>query len=1191
MNPLIQPILDQIIIKKSFINNYPKPGVVFLNIDYLLNDPVSRKMVSDAVLSVINPLSFDLVAGIASRGYIFSGMIANHFANVGEQLIQKVKSKDDPHFIQINTKTEYSSDALQVLKNTVQKGKKYLLTDDLIATGGSIMTAIKLIRECGGLVDKVFVMTELLDFGAREQLKKEGVELVSLLQFSNQDLQKLLLIQDCYAESPSTSLSYKLSHYEKGEQILLQTNKTSSLTVHLASQSSVKKEAAQLALSGMFDPLSIELVEHDAKSGVNSQPFGYEETLRGANNRIESIKDRIDNLNTSILVSMENGLRYSTSDNCYYDFVQIIVKKGDKTVSYIQDCCLVPTEIVNAISRNKDNCFQETWGDVAKRMGLAKEANNPHQEACFGGISRSQHLFQTLCKALGTLKENMIEQTKSEIETKRLSFSTLFHITGQASYSLFALFQKALQYLVQALSQVFKQLIGQKEPEIERQQFNITRLVNLNHNKAKDNYAKKGILFAPSLESMTSKTINLYNQGCPVNAWNIPPEKVKRTNFKIFSTGDAFSILSPEVEVNGGNITIHVGVEHEHYSPLVLLQEALQLCRCTYEHGAREIIIALPEQFHPALYPNDFNLLLLDLFKASGANKVYFYDKNYQGNLDITTSKAIIPLTVSQHTVPKDYQLSKNDLAAYLHIANLHQANKTERNLDTQAMHFMRKNYLSRAWSKFARTETNLVEQLCDKNIPSKIDIPTLKAQPHVLLCCSANKALAEKIANDLRVHGESVKVYQIDGKAEKALIPEEAEICGSVVSIVQSTRPNPDNLDESQEYQINGASSYFFEAAMIARQAHLRGAKQINLINPYQFSARSDKAEDNPKGKTGAYVQQNALLLEAAGVNHVTTAECHDTHTMSGSYTGKNIRGSAVSALSVMSTRIAGEWLADPNRPLKGQLRLVTPDAGAAKRTKELTQQLQAILGKKLSESRILGDKQRDSHQDDSALINSLNSGDVGINAEDKYLITDDETATGNTLCQAILNLKKSGAKDISVIIVHNNMPLDWLLRQLCLAKFLYLGVNDLHFSDTQEMGTLAKNYEDLINGYALKAKLSPQEIEKQILTWFKENIAEHFSDKSNDYLKKEFEQFKSTFNQFKDRIKVHSLASEFAKQVRTMPYVATPILREPNKDTSNYTSKGSLLFFPSQAKKSRCERDLLENNETMAYKSGLGH
>ena len=461
------------------------------------------------------------------------------------------------------------------------------------------------------------------------------------------------------------------------------------------------------------------------------------------------------------------------------------------------------------------------------------------------------------------------------------------------------------------------------------------------------------------------------------------------------------------------------------------------------------------------------------------------------------------------------------------------------------------------------------------------------------MLCCSANRPLAEKIAADLRLQGEFVKVYPIQGKGEEASIPHDAELCGAVVTIVQSTRPNPDNIEESQEYQINGASSYFFEAAMIARQAHLRGAEQINLMNPYQFSARSDKAEDNPKGKTGAYVQQNGLLLEASGVNLVITAECHDTHTLSGSYSGKNIKGSAVPALTILSTKIATDWLADPSHPIQGQLRLVTPDAGAMKRTKELTLQLQAILGKKLCESRVLGDKQRDSHQDDSALINSLNTGAIGINAEDKYLITDDETATGNTLCQAITNLKRGGAKDISVIVVHNNMPLDWLVRQLCLARFLHLGVNDLHFSDTQEMGTMAKSYDDLIHSYALKSHLTPLEVEQQVVEWFHKNISESDSDKTEAHVAQELSHFKSIFSQLHSKISIHSLAHEFAKLVSTKTYEDRPVEQHsqgkvdltPSSTESIYASKGSLLFFPSSSSRPE-QRNILPQQDSLVVR-----
>ena len=1123
MNQLIQ----QLIIKRALSNNYPKPGIVFLNMDPLFNEPWCKNMVVEAVCSAIRSQSFDSVAGIASRGYVFSGIIANHFTHIGEQFIQKVKTKNDPHFVQLDTTTEYSSDALQVLKNTIQKGKTYLLTDDLIATGGSVIAAIKLIRQCGGLVHTVFVMTELLDFAARNKLQAEGVELVSLLQFSNQDLQKLLVLQDCYAGRAHVPISYKLTHYAQGEQQLIQSLNASNLTVHLASQSAVKKEAAHLACTGMFAPLSIDFQEYAAQSGVNSQPLGDEETAKGANNRIEWLRDKTAYKDNSIQIAMENGIRYQEEDQSYYDFVHVIVKKGDKTCIHTQNCCKVPTDIINAIARNEDNRFKETWGETAKRLGIAKEANNPQQEACFGGVSRKQHLFNALCTTLGQFKAQVMQDSIA------------------AAVEL---------------------------------QHSIKRTITLKENATTELYAKKGILFKATSDTVPRRTIDLYNQGFRVNDCTNKERTVKNNDFKIFSTGDAFALLAPELEVRGARISIHVGVKHEFYSPLVLLHEALQLSRCVYEQGADELIIALPEQFHPLLYANDFNLLLLDLFQASGANRLYFYDKNYKGLWDEKNSNDVLLLTVGQQANPAQYQISKNDLSTYLHLPIISHTDAINR--DRQVAHFMRKDYLNKAWLQMEQGQTNIVAHLFGHHLPARLEIPSVKAKPQIILCCSANKPLAEQIAAELRAHGQEVNICSVANSGDKVRIPNELDLCGSEVTIVQSTRPNPDNVRAVQEYQINGASAYFFEALLIARQAHLRGAKQINLINPYQFSARSDKAENNSKGKTGAYVQHNAMLLEAAGVNHVITAECHDAHTLSGSYTRQTMKGSAVAALSLISLQIANDWLANPHKRMNGQLRLVSPDTGATKRTNELSMQLHAILGEQLCASRILGEKQRDSHQDNSAQITSLNSGAVDINARDKYLITDDETATGSTLCQAIINLKKNGAQDISVVVVHNNMPLDWLQRQLCLARFLYLGVTDLHFCDTQEMGTLATSYADLIYRYASIAKLSLNEVEQQVVLWFKQNSMTHCFATSDERLSQELKLFKATCAHFATRIKVHSLAHEFAAKItsKCTPQVLTEIKKAEvtlsASSVNTYSaSKGSLLFFPAVKPAERAE------------------
>lgn len=942
-----QNLLNHLIAKKSFLKDYPKPGVTFVAIDPVLQDSQSRKLLSDAISTAIQPFAFDYVAGIAARGYIFSSLIAEQSLNQtnpkGEQLIQKVKVKDDKRFIQMATTTEYSSDELQILKGTVQRNKNYLLADDLIATGGSVITAIQLIRDSGGVVDKVFVMTELVDLGARKKLKKLDVELVSLFQFTEEDLKKLLILQEACQTTP---IEYQLSQY--------QGIVTPPLTVHLASKSAVKNLAVERAIQDALHPSVLKMLEHDAPSYVSNQPLGYEETAKGAANRLAAMHKEVKEKN-ALLISVENGIRYSEEEDTFYDFVHVMIEKDGTLSQAKKDCCQIPKELMTQVQQQKNT----TWGEIAKKQGLVFSDKDPHQEILFGGISREDHIHQACMQAL-----------------------------------------------------------GQPIPPI--------------------------IQLKPIKNCSQHQPIDLYNHG-----WSkqklFDEKKEKQNQFTVFATGDAFSILSKDIDVLGMPVNIHVGIEQDQkYSPETLLHEAFQLCRTVREQGAESITVALPEQYHPGLHRNQFNVLLKDLFESQGVDRLFFYDKNYQGKIE------------------------------------------------------------------------------------KSAEVISLMKPVHIVLCCSSNRSFAEKIAKCLEARGENVKLCIIQGEAGKAMIPLDLKVTDATVTLVQSTRPNPDDDKSALAYDTNGASSYFFETMMIARQARLRGAKQINLVNPYQFGARSDKSEDNHNGKVGAYVQQNGSLLETAGIDHVVTAECHDQHTLSGSYMRKNMTSAAVPALTLLSTIVAKQWLQSPHA---GKFRLVEPDSGAAKRTKELARSLKPILGDHLHESVVVGDKQRLSHQNDSAHINQLKTGNVSINAKDKYLITDDETATGGTLCQAIQGLKNEGAQDISVIVVHNNMPLDWLMRQLCLARFLFLGVNDLHFSDTQEMGMLARDYEDVVQSYARRTAKSHQEVEKLIEDWFKKNLP-------NSSLA----EFKNIFNQLSQRVIVHSLADAFTDKL--VPHAKPSVL-----------------------------------------------
>lgn len=1091
MKNKINQIIAGIITNGAVLKNYPKEGVNFLALDSLVNEPALRSIIAEVVREYINPDEINGIAPIASRGYIFSGMIESEYKELGEYLIQKVKRMGDSRYEQLSSTTEYSTETLQIRKGIIKVGDNYLIADDLIATGGSVKTAINLIRKCGGKVNKVFVLTELVDLGARAELKKDGVELISSLKFTNLDLEKILSLQSAYKEAPETPVSFELSNHCLGKQELISLNNNSpKLKVHLASTSPIKEQATRLALPAMFSPLTVQVITHNAESSVNSQPFEQEARL-GAINRIAALEESGVNPDGSILIAMENGIRSSKADNKYYDFVHVILKKGDITTSHSQDCCEIPKNIIDAMKKDEQQSYLETWGDTAKRMGIVDDAKNPHQARVFGGISRTAHLYKALCLAVGKLKLELLAPTLDKFV---------------------------------------------------EQSFEVNRMVELNDEHSKVKLSKMGISYSVKPDLINSRPINFYNQGAPVEKWQIPQDKINRNKFKIFQTGDPFSVISKDIEISGANINIHVGIEHDRYSPEVLVQEALQLCRCAYEHGARTITVALPEQFHPLVNYNDFNLQLLELLKASGANNLYFYDDSYTGTLNDFNIEATLPIIIANETNKSRYQIAKRDICSLLNFPQSTAEFNRTFSLDQRIEHFTRRSDYQNVWSQFTNSKDDILKILSSDQLIPSLKISETQFQPHVILSCSSNKPMAKKIAASLRKQGEMVRLYNIEGEGSTAKIPKDVTICGAVVTLVQSTHPDPDNIKASIEYEKNGASPYFFEAVSIARQAQLRGATSINLINPYQFNARSDKAEDNQNGKTAAYVQQNGLLLKAAGINQVITAECHDTHTMSGTYTGTNIRGSAVAALSVIASKLAHEWLESPGASFQGQIRLVTPDAGAAKRTKELTQQLQTILGARISKKRVLGEKQRSSHQDNSAKISSLNAGDVKINPNDKYLITDDETATGSTLCQAIATLRAKGAENISVIVVHNNMPLNWLNRQLCLARFLYMGVNDLHFSDTNEMGTLATSYDDLIKNYSLRSKLTPAEVENHVKAWFEKNIKAKALLGAKETAEQSFERFRSMFKELSLKIQVHDLANEFANKVKTQPYMSNP-------------------------------------------------
>jgi adenine phosphoribosyltransferase len=162
------------------IPDFPKPGIQFRDITTLLLDPkgfaASVRQLSDAA-----PVDVDLIAGIEARGFIFSSAVAHHLAR-GLVLIRK-DGKLPGKTVGVDYALEYGTDRVEMHEDACVPGQKVLLVDDLIATGGTALAAVRLLREAGAEVVGAAFVIDLPDLGGADRLRAEGVPVTTLVAF------------------------------------------------------------------------------------------------------------------------------------------------------------------------------------------------------------------------------------------------------------------------------------------------------------------------------------------------------------------------------------------------------------------------------------------------------------------------------------------------------------------------------------------------------------------------------------------------------------------------------------------------------------------------------------------------------------------------------------------------------------------------------------------------------------------------------------------------------------------------------------------------------------------------------------------------------------------------------------------------------------------------------------------------
>lgn len=155
------------------IPGWPIEGVIFRDITTLMQDPAAYKEACDVFINRYKDMKIDKVVGIDARGFVFGAVLAYHL-NVGFVPVRK-KGKLPFKTISASYTLEYGENTVEMHEDSIKEGEKIVIIDDLIATGGTIEAAVKLVKQLGGDIVECGFIVELPDLKGREKIKDEKI--------------------------------------------------------------------------------------------------------------------------------------------------------------------------------------------------------------------------------------------------------------------------------------------------------------------------------------------------------------------------------------------------------------------------------------------------------------------------------------------------------------------------------------------------------------------------------------------------------------------------------------------------------------------------------------------------------------------------------------------------------------------------------------------------------------------------------------------------------------------------------------------------------------------------------------------------------------------------------------------------------------------------------------------------------
>lgn len=166
--------------KIRVIDGFPVDGISFKDITTLLKDAGALNECINQMAEKFKDLKVDVVVGPESRGFIFATPIA-YLLKTGFVPVRK-PGKLPAETISYEYSLEYGMDSLEIHKDSIKPGQRVLIVDDLLATGGTMFAAAKLVEKLGGEVVGLGFLIELEDLNGREKLSNYKVE--SLVKYN-----------------------------------------------------------------------------------------------------------------------------------------------------------------------------------------------------------------------------------------------------------------------------------------------------------------------------------------------------------------------------------------------------------------------------------------------------------------------------------------------------------------------------------------------------------------------------------------------------------------------------------------------------------------------------------------------------------------------------------------------------------------------------------------------------------------------------------------------------------------------------------------------------------------------------------------------------------------------------------------------------------------------------------------------